>query len=330
MPRQSSKTKHAAAEVNTRQHAWTGLYRFANEVLGYKDMMPQPHHEMCDWLDDLVQPVVKYTAATRKHQRQTKGMMLVPRGCFKTTIGTVSMALHVLERNPNARILIDTHTHDFAMQILREIKYHLENNETFIRLFGDWKEGSTLWARENITIGPRTEALKEPSIDTAGVDKSKNGGHYDLIIADDLHEERNTANEEQRKKVRSHIQMLYPILEPGGVLLITGTRWHNADAYGWLLAKNREAEKKNQAPPYRTLLRSSFLDDGTLYFPTKIDDEFLAQQRLELDDKLFAVWYLNKPIEDGSKYFPLALIKYYDGNHFVDSGQAFLELAAAA
>ena len=290
-------------------------------------MRPQPHVEMCDWLDDLVSPLIHYSLEQRRSLKQTKGLMLVPRGCFKTSIGTVSMCLHVLERNPNARILIDTHTHDFAMQILREIKYHLENNAAFIRLFGDWKEGSTLWARENITIGPRTEALKEPSIDTAGVDKSKNGGHYDLIIADDLHEERNTANEDQRKKVRDHIQNLYPILEPGGVLLITGTRWHNADAYGWLLSKNREAEKKGQEPPYRTLLRSAFLEDSSLYFPTRIDDAFLAQQRLELDDKKFAVWYLNKPIEDASKYFPPGLIKQYDGEYYMDRGQPTLEIA---
>jgi hypothetical protein len=298
------------------------MYPFAKDVLHYNQMEPQPHSEMCLWIDDLVQRVIN----PQQDMQQTKGMMLVPRGCFKTSVATIGLALKVLEANPNARILIDTHTWDFSQQILSEIKHHIENNETLIELFGDWKEGSTKWAEDAITIGRRTMALKEPSIDTSGVDKSKNGGHYDLIIGDDLHQERNSANEEGRKKVRDHIQNLYPILDPGGVLLLNGTRWHHADAYGWILTKNREAEKARKEPPYRTLLRGAFLQDGTLYFPTRLTDEFLAQQRLELDDKKFAVWYLNKPIEESSKIFPSNFIRFFDGNYSTDRGQPTLEI----
>ena len=329
MPRTSAKQKNTPGTIQVRNHAWSLMYPFCKDVLGYKDMEPQPHAELCSWLNDLIAPLVTYDLDARLSMEQTKGLDLLPRGTFKTSVCTVGLALKVLEQNPNARILIDTHTWDFSCQILSEIKHHMENNDGFIKLFGDWRAGANRWAEDAVTIGRRTTALKEPSIDTSGVDKSKNGGHYDLIIGDDLHQERNSANEEGRKKVRDHIQNLYPILEPGGVLLLNGTRWHNADAYGWILQKNREAEKNGKKPPYRTLLRGAFQPDGTLYFPTRLTDEFLAQQRIELDDKKFAVWYLNKPIEESSKYFPESLIKFFtpqNGGYNIQQGQPTLEI----
>jgi hypothetical protein len=322
MPRASAKSTLSPGTHTGKTHAWAKLYPFAKDVLHYDKMEPQPHTEMCGYLDDIVQSVLYPTASLI----QTKGMLLVPRGCFKTTVGTVALSLKVLEANPNARILIDTHTWDYSCQILSEIKQHLEYNEAFIKLFGDWKENSTKWAEDAITIGRRTQALKEPSIDTSGVDKSKNGGHYDLIIADDLHEEKNSATEAGRVKVWRHIQSLYPILNPGGVLLLNGTRWHHSDAYGRIIQKNREAFKAQKPEPFRVLHRSCFNKDGTLYFPTQLTHEFLAQMRLECDDKMFAVWYLNQPIEDSSKYFPEKYIQFFDGSYVIDRGQPTLEI----
>jgi len=322
-------------QENKGDHAWSRLYPLANQVLKYDKMNAQPHVEMCDFIESLIPNVL---AGTTDEGQQTKGLMLVPRGCFKTTIGTVSLAIHVLERNPNARILIYSHTWDYSMQILQEIKYHLEFNETFIELFGDWKEGSQLWDRQAIKIGLRTEAKKEPSIDTAGADKSKNGGHYDLIICDDLHEERNSANATQRAKIWNLIQNIGPILEPGGTLLVTGTRWDERDAYSKILELNEKVRKENARialqdshrpplhQPYKTLIRSAFLPDMTLYAPTILTDDMLAQKRLGMDDKKFAKFYLNKTIEDGSKFFQSNLIKWYSGTYFYDRGVGMIRL----
>lgn len=322
-------------QTNKGEHAWSRLYPLANQVLHYDKMNAQPHVEMCDFIESLIPHVL---AGTTHTGQQTKGLMLVPRGCFKTTIGTVSLAIHVLERNPNARILIYSHTWDYSMQILQEIKHHLENNETFIELFGDWKEGSQLWDRQAIKIGLRTEAKKEPSIDTAGADKSKNGGHYDLIICDDLHEERNSANATQRAKIWNLIQNIGPILEPGGTLLVTGTRWDERDAYSKILELNTKVEKENARlrlqdshkplthQPYKTLIRAAFQPDLTLYAPTILTDEVLAQKRLELDDKKFAKFYLNKTIEDGSKFFQASQIKWYSGTYLYDRGVGLIRM----
>lgn len=262
---------------------------------------------MCEFLESL-------TFKREKVGRQVKGMLLVPRLCFKTTLASISLPILLLARNPNLRILITSHTHEYSKEILDGIRNHLERNEKFKRIFGDWREGSTKWSDEAITIGPRTDpGIKEPSISTAGVDRPKTGGHYDVIIADDLHTEKNIDSDSARRKVRRHIQTLYPILERDGSLIIVGTRWHNNDAYAWIISKDEEAVRAGRKPEYVKLIRSAYLPDGRLYFPSKLSEEFLEQQRRSLEDKLFSVWYLNQSMEESSKIFPRAWWQFWDG-----------------
>jgi hypothetical protein len=69
----------------------------------------------------------------------------------------------------------------------------------------------------------------------SGIDKSINGMHYDYIIGDDLHSEKNVTNAEQIQQVVDHWKLLYSLLDPGKVLIIIGTRWHFVDLYQEIL-----------------------------------------------------------------------------------------------
>lgn len=250
---------------------------------------------------------------------QKQYLLLVPRGTFKTTLGSVALPLWLLTKDPNLRILITSHTHEYSKQILDEIKFHCETNQVFRELFGNWKEAATQWSDDAITLGSRTIPHHEPTIDTAGVDRSKTGGHYNLIIGDDLHSERNIDTDGLRKKVRRHIQTLRPILEPTGALLLIGTRWHPDDAYGNIIRREedrREKLKDKYVPTWQFLVRSAYLPDGTLYFPTRITEEFLQQMKDTLESKFYAVWYENQPLEEGSLIFPKSWWKYWDGEFY--------------
>ena len=291
-----------------KERALQDLYVFVREVLGYEDVAEQPHREMVGFLTQAVQELGK--------DQQRQSMLLVPRGCFKTTIGSVALPLWLLAHYPNLRILITSHTHEYSKQILDEVKWHCVNNAVFRELFGSWDVGSDQWSDDAIVIAPRTVALKEPSIDTAGVDRSKTGGHYDLIIADDLHSERNIDTDGLRRKVRRHLQTLRPILEPGGVILIIGTRWHNDDAYGGIIRREAERRDNNHATEWDILVRSAELPDGDLYFPARLTRRFLESQKANLESKFYSVWYDNKPLEEGSIIFPKAWWKFWQGDFY--------------
>jgi predicted phage terminase large subunit-like protein len=266
---------------------------------------------MCAFIEGMVQDL--------GHGQQKQHLLLVPRGTFKTTLGAVALPLWLLTKDPNLRILITSHTHEYSKQILDEIKFHCTNNPTFKELYGDWSTGAAQWSDEAVVVAARTEAKKEPSIDTAGVDRSKTGGHYDVIIGDDLHSERNIDTEGLRRKVRRHIQTLRPILEPSGAILLIGTRWHPDDAYGHILRREEERKEKfkdKYIPTWHTLVRAAYLLDGTLYFPSRLTEEFLAQQKDNLESKFYAVWYENQPLEEGSLIFPRSWWRYWDGEFY--------------
>jgi len=59
---------------DVRMRATDSLFYLSKVVLGYKDMELQPHAGMCEFLEDTTMP---------------DGLMVAPRGTFKSTIGTV-------------------------------------------------------------------------------------------------------------------------------------------------------------------------------------------------------------------------------------------------
>jgi hypothetical protein len=292
-----------------RKRLLNSLYDFSKEVMGYPDVDEQPHREMCNFLQALVET---YKTDTEQH----KGLLLVPRGSLKTSIGTIALSLFILARNPNARILLSSHTHENAKDYLQKIKGEIETNTAFRSLVGaDWKIGSREWSESAIIISGRTQILQNASIDTAGVNKAKTGGHFDFIINDDLHSEDNVDTEGLRNRVDRYVQTMYPILEPGGVLLIIGTHWHNDDVYQRILSRQEAflIKNPNAKKEWITVIRSCYNDDGSLYFPRKLTAEFLRQAQASMTDKLFSVWYLNKPMAPGTQYFPKAWWNFFDG-----------------
>lgn len=296
---------------------WREFYDFCHDILDYGQMAPQPHDEMCQFIASL------FPDLSFKGDEQHSGMLLVPRDTFKTSLGGVGLPLFLLWKNRNSRGLISGHRHDRSKQLLTAIKWHIVNNDKFKELCGSWKPQfkEQKWAEDAIVILGRTIASVDPSIDTCGVDRSKVGAHPDWIIADDVHSESNINTATMRNKVLDHLINMYPMLQPGGTMLVIGTRWHYADAYGKLIDLDTKAIQDDQPPRYKTLIRSCYLYDEAgkksgLYFPTRLTETFLTRARYEVGPTKFSLWYHNKPIADDNKLFPKEqlnqkLISYY-------------------
>src|SRR5271166_140912 len=293
-----------------RSYLSRDLYTFCSEGLGYSDMRPQPHAELCAF----VESYVPYWQGGS----QNKGMLLVPRRCFKTSIASVGFPLYVLSKYPNARILIVAHTHEYAMEILSFIKDHMERTRTFIDTFGDWRKDSIDWTEKTVTINRRTKPLAQSSIATSGVDKPMTGGHYDIIIMDDLHSEKNITSDKQLRKVKNAIRYS---------MLIVGTRWHFADAYQWVIDRRRDDIKRHQPVDWEILVHKAENPDGTLYFPDKLNRAFLDNMRKEIGDEMYANFYENEPIAGSMQVFPRSLMQTFQGRYHIQDGMPVLELA---
>ena len=271
-----------------REKALSDLYFFSKDILNYDLIRKQPHQELCDFLE---------------REKKSKKLILLPRGSFKSTIVTISYPLWKLIKDPNLRILISSETYIQSKTFLTAIKNHISDNETFKTIFGDQKKEDSVWRQEEITVAGRTKVAREPSIATSGVGQTRVGFHYDIIILDDVVSNNNINTPEQIKKIIEHYKLLLSILEPGGLLIIVGTRYSFADLYHHI--------EEEEASTFDILIRGAIDDDGKLYFPSRLTKSFLDAQRKAQGSLHFANQYLNKCIDDGSAMFRVDWVRFY-------------------
>lgn len=174
-------------------------------------------------------------------------LILVPRGHLKTSIVTVGYTIQTMLNNPNCRILVMNAVWDFSRKILDQIKGYLTTKSVLPDLFGQFDGRGSSWTTDAITIAQRESGTpKEHTIETAGVESSLTGNHYDYIVLDDLVVRENVGTRDQLEKVVTRYKDCLDLLDPGGKITVVGTRWHTDDLYGRLLRD--EAKSLNFKP----------------------------------------------------------------------------------
>jgi hypothetical protein len=201
------------------------LFDLAKYALNYNDVNQRTHGSLIQTLE---------SASTRK-------LIVMPRGSLKSSLACVAYPVFLLLNNPNLRILLDSELYTNSTTFLREIKGHLQN-PILTHLFGDFK--SSTWNESEIIIKQRTRNLKEASITCSGIGATKIGQHYDVCIMDDMNSPSNTANPDQAKKVIDHYRMQTSILEPGGTIVIIGTRYSELDLIAHILEHEVKPEQE--------------------------------------------------------------------------------------
>lgn len=161
-------------------------------------------------------------------------LLLLPRGHQKSTIFSVALTIQEILKNPDIRVKLISATWPLAKDMLHQTKSILEQS-VLPEIFGPFLEQRCRWTTDVIDVAQRTKWLKDPTISTGGIDTGKTGGHCDLMIFDDIVTPENTTTAEQVRKVVDGYQACLPLLDPGGKLLMIGTRYVMADIYGYIL-----------------------------------------------------------------------------------------------
>ena len=277
-----------SAEVEVaRRRGLADLYFFARNVLGYKLMVPHVHRPMCDFIVREIE---------RSENEQATKILLEPRGSFKSSVGTIAYALWMLVRDPNMSILITNEKLDKAKAFLKELKSHITDNETFKLLYGDLsceKAPMRRWSDARIDIQTRTKHGAAPSVEASSVESSETGKHVELIICDDLVGKSNSGTPEQLRKVDDYVKDLGAVLNPGGTMLFIGTRWDYRDTYNTQLEFIKDLGKFSRAD---VLIESSTRENGSLFFPERLSEQFLKSQRAKLGTYFFSCQYQNNPV----------------------------------
>lgn len=270
---------------------------------------------------DLKSETVQFNPRQRKEvsmsdqfdPNRNKLLILMPRGTFKSSIVTIGFTLQYILNDPDARILIDSETYSKSKDFLSEVKGHLENNEKYRAIFksiynkfpdDNKRNASVRWTDKAIDLACRKHSLKEPSISCSGIDRSINGLHFDLIIEDDLHSEKNVTSKEQIEQVIDHRKLATSLLDPGMPRITIGTRWDYQDAYQHILDNSRDS--------YNIIIRKAIEDDGSLLFPERLTIEFLNQQKRDQGTYIYSCQYQNEPIDDETATFKKVDFRYVE------------------
>lgn len=276
------------------------LHFLCTKMLGYNDW---------DLIHDDIEKFV-----SRKSLRK---LLLVPRGHLKTAIVTKGFAIQSLLRNPDVRILIANQVWDKSREMLYEIKQLLTEKTDLPKLFGEFV--SERWREDDIVIKQRRKALAAPTIGTSGVEAELTSSHYDIIILDDLQGEKNFQTPESREKVKRYYRSMIDLIEPGGLIVVIGTRWHLDDVYQYII--------DNEAEYYDISVRK-VIEDGKIIFPKKFQKHFdpktkswesVSYHCTDYLDYLrkrpseeFSSQYMNDPIDSQNQIFKKDYFKYYD------------------
>lgn len=268
------------------------LYWLAKEVLGYNKMHPNPHQTLVDF----------YTNS----KKRTK-LILMPRGSFKSSVVTCAASIQQMISNPNIRILISSETQNNAIKFVGEIKQHLEMNLKFRALYGDWVTKGN-WKANEFVISPRNIPKKEPTVMAGSLEKGTQVGmHYDYIILDDVVSSNNVSTTDQIEKTIDHYKLLLSILDPGGTIIVIGTRWAYYELYGWLLDPD--------GPEYEqvdSLVLQATDDFGEATMPEVLSKDFLDQQRKTQGSYIYSAQYLNRLTSGDNNTFKISDIQTYE------------------
>jgi predicted phage terminase large subunit-like protein len=241
-------------------------------------------------------------------------LLLVPRGNFKSSLVTISGSIWLLINDPSTRILLVQQSGRKAEQTMSAISGKLLSG-TFLHYFGDlvptkrerWNQSDILLNREQI--------YPEASISARGVDSRIVGGHYNVIIPDDIIDLQEAQSEIQMESAFAFKQNMEPLfVNPKyGIELASGTRWGNGDLYERMI---QSGQYEIMEAGWRVDERSAkwgFNEVGQPIFPERFDEQTVEQIRDRIaNDFIFACQYDNRPFSDELMRFPPSCFQYYN------------------
>ena len=289
-----SEAERAAKEElrqRFRQLAKDDLYFLAKAVLGYKDLTKRTHLPYARFLQNL---------------ENKRTLDLMPRGVYKTTIGTIAFSIWYLINYPNHTILIANQTAGNAERMLLEIEGHLDGGNVMmnwlfpemIRPHARWKP----WSSDKMTIPNRKVISGTPSITVLGVGAKAESQHFHVIINDDLIGDKAQASSSvMLDAIAWHDYSESLFVSPrDGIERMHGTRWGMGDLYGYII----------QRPEYEVYEKAAIDEEGNLLFPELLDAETLRRLR-EKNFLMYLSQYMNNPSNPESLDFRKEWLNYY-------------------
>lgn len=265
-------------------------------------------------------------------------LVLLPRDHGKSAMVGYRVAWEIT-KNPCIRVLYISSTALLAIKQLKFIKDIL-TSKTYRRYWPDMvhvDEGKReKWTETEVTVDHplrKAEAIRDPTVITAGLTTNIVGLHCDVCVLDDIVTNDTAYTEEGRERVKSQYSLLSSIEGTQAREWVVGTRYHPKDLYSDLLSMtvkqyDKEGELSGEEHLYDKYEKAvedagdgsgeylwplQFRYDGT---PFGFNRTILERKRAQYLDKVqFRAQYYNDPNDPSGGGINREHFQYYDPKH---------------
>jgi hypothetical protein len=281
------------------------LWTFCRNILSLDRLTNHMHLDTCRF--------IQKTPPYRK-------LVLLPRDCFKTTIVAKGLPIHLLiqppERNVyipgadgvNTKILLTCETETRASKHIQWIQAHYEKNKLLRKFWPEkcWenpRREARKWSSTEMLL-PRDIAFEQSdmSVQAIGVGGAITGGHFDVLIKDDLISiEAMNSPTVMASTVEWH-NLSRPLMEDLDTSLefIIGTRWTVTDLYHHIM----------KTDPSVAVYRRALIEEGKITFPEEFTWSAIENLKQTLLS-MFPLLYQNDPTDASLCDFQEDMLRWY-------------------
>jgi len=267
-----------------RRKVVDGVFAYGEYVFGYR---PAEHHrEMVEIMLDAV--------AKAGTPDSGNVVILEPRGHAKTTWGNTIFLCWLISQYPHLRIGLLSKSDALAYDFSKAIRWTFESNPRHHEIFGNNVSTAKWTDKEWYHKDSPWQGTKDMTLFAAGTGSAIVSKRFDIIIADDIIDDENSATPEAREKVETWWQKtVRPCLTPNGLIVMLGTRWAVEDLYETLTTPKEGMAKAT----FRLVLRQALIEDpdGTVrpLWPEYWPLERLAEELDAMGAAFFSCAYNN-------------------------------------
>lgn len=281
------------------------LYTFCRNILGLKRLTNHLHLDTSRF--------IQKTPPYRK-------LVLLPRDCFKTTLVAKGLPIHIFiqpqENNVyvpgtdgvNTKILLACETEGRSSKHLQWIQAHYEKNKLLRRFWPQkcWenpKREARKWSATELLL-PRAIEFEQSdmSLQAIGVGGAITGGHFDVLIKDDLISiEAMNSPTVMASTIEWH-NLSRPLMEDldKSLEFIIGTRWTVTDLYHHIM----------KTDPSVAVYKRALVEKGKIIFPEEFTWTAIENLKLTLLS-MYPLLYQNDPTDASLTDFREDMIRWY-------------------
>lgn len=212
-----------------------------------------------------------------------------------------------LSKYPDRRIILCSYGDDYAAEWGRKCRDLIQTHDDLLPIRINMQSK----AADRWDIDGRKGGMK-----TAGVGGQITGRGAHLLIIDDPVKdaaEANSATIREQKwdwwRTTAHTR-----LEPGGVVVLIQTRWHEDDLTGRILKDNPDEWEIINLPAIAETDDPLGRTPGTALCPERYDEQALGAIRVAVGNGTFAALYQQRPTPEGGGFFKKDDFRYWRRN----------------